>query len=146
MDPIEVFTDGSCSTATKLGGWAAVIRQPEGMTTLDGQARETTSNRMELLAAIRALQSFAEPREIILYTDSKYVQRGITEWLEGWKDRGWKTASGNPVANQDLWKKLDTLNQRLEVQWRWVKGHDGNVYNERADQLAHARMRGGGNS
>ncbi len=140
---IEIFTDGACKGNPGTGGWGACLR-------FNGEAREffggemmTTNNRMELLAAIRALQALESPPwsgqswRVRLYTDSQYVQKGISEWIHAWKKRGWLTADKKPVKNEALWKELDQLSRRYQVEWCWVRGHNGHDGNERADQLAN---------
>ena len=134
---VEIYTDGACKGNPGPGGWGALL-------TWDGQERElfggepsTTNNRMELTAVIEALSALKRPSRVILHTDSQYVQKGITEWIRGWKAKGWKTASKAPVKNVDLWMKLDDLAARHHVDWRWVKGHAGHDGNERADALAN---------
>ena len=134
---VEIYTDGACKGNPGPGGWGALL-------TCDGQERElfggepsTTNNRMELTAVIEALSALKRPSRVILHTDSQYVQKGITEWIRGWKAKGWKTASKTPVKNVDLWMKLDDLAARHHVDWRWVKGHAGHDGNERADALAN---------
>lgn len=135
---ITIYTDGACKGNPGPGGWGALI--VDGDTDpreLCGGEAGTTNNRMELLAVIRALESIADGGEIALYTDSQYVQKGITEWIGNWVKRGWKTASRKPVKNADLWRELLAQSERHEVQWHWVKGHAGHPGNERADELAN---------
>lgn len=133
---IEAFTDGACAGNPGPGGWGVLIIDGENRTEIFGGESATTNNRMELTAAIEALKSTAGP--IRLYTDSQYVKNGITEWIKGWKRNGWKTADRKPVKNQDLWVTLDRATSNRTVEWRWVKGHNGHVENERADALARA--------
>jgi ribonuclease HI len=143
---VEIWTDGACSGNPGPGGWGAVLRFGEAEKELSGGEPETTNNRMELLAAIAALEALTRPCVVDLTTDSQYVRKGMTEWLAGWKAKGWKTASKQPVKNQDLWQRLDALNAKHEVRWHWVKGHAGHPENERCDALARgeiARQRGG---
>ncbi|MFK7866384.1 MAG: ribonuclease HI [Alphaproteobacteria bacterium] len=135
-DHIEIFTDGACSGNPGKGGWGALLRWRDHEKELSGFDPQTTNNRMELMAAIKALSSLKRPMQVTLYTDSKYVQQGIMTWMQGWKRNGWKTAAKKPVKNDDLWQQLDHLNQQHQVEWQWVKGHAGHVENERADQLA----------
>ena len=137
-DPVtvEIFTDGACSGNPGPGGWGTILRYKGREKELFGGEPETTNNRMELMAAIRGLEELKRPCAVVLYTDSTYVQKGITEWLPGWKARGWKTADKKPVKNDDLWKRLETATQSHTVKWQWVKGHAGHPENERADQLA----------
>jgi ribonuclease HI len=138
---VEIYTDGACSGNPGPGGWGAVL-------TYDGRERElyggeaagTTNNRMELMAAIQALESLTRPSVVRLHTDSSYVRNGITSWLNSWKRNGWRTASKQPVKNEDLWRRLDTAAARHDVHWLWVKGHAGNPGNERADALANRGM------
>lgn len=137
MKKVELFTDGACRGNPGPGGWGALLRFGEIEKSLCGGERETTNNRMELMAAIEGLAAIKEPCEIILTTDSQYVRKGITEWLAGWKRNGWKTAARAPVKNADLWQRLDEQNQRHKVEWRWVKGHSGHRENQIADDLAN---------
>ena len=136
MDDVEIFTDGACRGNPGPGGWGAVLRFRGTEKTLSGAERETTNNRMEMMAAIKALESLRRPCKVKLTTDSQYVQKGMTEWLSGWKKRGWKTAGRQPVKNVDLWKRLDLAANGHQVDWYWVRGHTGHPENERADQLA----------
>jgi ribonuclease HI len=133
---VVIYTDGACSGNPGPGGWGAVLLWGDKRKELKGGEPGTTNNRMELMAAIRALEALNRPCKIELHTDSQYVQKGIHEWIHGWKRRGWKTADNKPVKNDDLWKRLDAARLRHEVDWRWVKGHAGHELNERADQLA----------
>ncbi len=133
---IQVFTDGSCLGNPGPGGYGALLVYKGHSKELSQGYRLTTNNRMELLAAVEALAILTEPCEVVLTTDSQYVRQGITQWIEGWKRKGWKTASKAPVKNVDLWKRLDELNSKHQVQWRWVKGHSGHPENERVDDLA----------
>ena len=137
---VEIFTDGACSGNPGAGGWGAVLRWRDTERELKGGEPETTNNRMELMAAIKALESLDRPVKVDLYTDSTYVQKGITEWIHSWKRRGWKTASRTPVKNEDLWRRLDNAIQHQDVSWHWVKGHAGHEGNERADALARAGL------
>ncbi len=134
---VEIFTDGACKGNPGPGGWGALLRYNGHEKELFGGEAETTNNRMELMAAIQALESLTRPCSVSLTTDSVYVRSGITEWLPNWKKRGWKTAARKPVKNADLWKRLDAAAQPHEVSWHWVKGHSGHPENERADQLAN---------
>ena len=134
--PVTIYTDGACSGNPGPGGWGVVLIYGEHERDLWGGERQTTNNRMELTAAIRALEALTRPCKVELHTDSQYVRQGITEWMPGWKARGWKTADKKPVKNDDLWRELDAARQRHEVSWRWVKGHAGHPLNERADALA----------
>ena len=137
MKRIELFTDGACRGNPGLGGWGAVLRFGEHEKDLYGGEIDTTNNRMELTAAIKGLQALKEPCHVVLTTDSQYVKQGIQQWMANWKKNGWKTASKEPVKNQDLWQQLDAEVQRHQLEWHWVKGHSGHAENERADQLAN---------
>ncbi len=134
---IEIYTDGACRGNPGPGGWGALLIAGHHRKTLHGGEHETTNNRMELTAAIEALNKLKRPSAVTLHTDSTYVMKGITEWLANWKKRNWKTAGKKPVKNQDLWQALDEATQRHEITWKWVKGHDGNAGNEEADRLAN---------
>lgn len=134
---VVIYTDGACRGNPGPGGWGAVITGRNGKTKeLSGGELQTTNNRMELLAAIKALEWLKAPRPITLYTDSMYLKNGVTQWLKGWKANGWKGSNRKPVKNRDLWERLDALAAHHEVAWEWVKGHAGNAGNERADALA----------
>ena len=138
MDPsITIYTDGACRGNPGPGGWGALLKYGEKEKEIFGGEKMTTNNRMELLATIKGLESLKRSSRINMVTDSKYVLRGITEWLPNWKRRGWITASKKPVKNDDLWKRLDALVQSHEIEWKWVRGHTGHSGNERADQLAN---------
>lgn len=134
---VEIYADGACKGNPGVGGWGAVLLFGTQEKTLFGGEALTTNNRMELTAVIRALEAIKRPCQIKIYTDSSYVQKGITEWIVGWKQRQWRTADKKPVKNEDLWKQLDALAQVHQIEWIWVKGHAGNVGNERADALAN---------
>jgi ribonuclease HI len=134
---VEIFTDGACRGNPGPGGWAALLRTGEHEREIAGAERATTNNRMELTAVIRALEALRQPVEARLYTDSQYVQKGITEWVPQWKVRGWRTADRKPVRNQDLWETLDALAARHRIEWHWVRGHSGHLENERVDALAN---------
>ncbi|MCW9025161.1 MAG: ribonuclease HI [Gammaproteobacteria bacterium] len=134
---IAVWTDGACRGNPGPGGWGALLRFGDNEKRLFGGEAETTNNRMELMAAIMALESLNQACEVSLTTDSKYVMHGITEWMDNWKKRGWKTSAKKPVKNVDLWQRLDTAVQNHQVEWHWVKGHSGHIENEIADQLAN---------
>jgi ribonuclease HI len=136
-DIVEIFTDGACKGNPGVGGWGALLQFNGKERELCGGEQLTTNNRMELLAAIRALEALTRPCRVVLHTDSKYVQQGISEWVHNWKLRGWKTADKKPVKNEDLWRRLDELAGKHHVQWVWIKGHAGHDGNERADQLAN---------
>ncbi len=133
---VEIYTDGACSGNPGPGGWGAVLRTRGAEKELHGGEGATTNNRMELLAVIRALEALKGRCRVELYTDSQYVQKGISEWIHNWKRRGWKTASKEPVKNEDLWRQLDMLAAGHDVTWNWVRGHAGHPENERADELA----------
>ncbi len=137
MKKLTIYTDGACRGNPGPGGWGALLRWNEHEKALFGGETPTTNNRMELMAAIMALESLREPCEVRLYTDSTYVKQGLTEWLPGWKAKGWRTASRQPVKNKDLWQRLDTAASRHRIDWRWVKGHAGDPGNEAADRLAN---------
>lgn len=137
MQKVEIFTDGACKGNPGPGGWGALLIAGEHRKELFGGEPNTTNNRMELRAVIEALSVLKRPCEIIVHTDSQYVQKGISEWIHGWKARGWKTASKEPVKNVDLWQALDSARSKHTIEWRWVKGHAGHVGNERADALAN---------
>jgi len=137
MKKITIFTDGACRGNPGPGGWGALLRYADHEKKISGGESDTTNNRMELMAAIKALADVQECSEIGLYTDSQYVQKGITEWLPGWKKRQWKKSDNKPVKNVDLWKALDTQTQRHRVSWHWVKGHNGHIENELVDRLAN---------
>ena len=137
MKTIEIYTDGACRGNPGPGGWGVLLIAGRHRKTMHGGEPETTNNRMELTAAIEALNALKKSSKVILHTDSKYVMDGINEWMANWKKRGWKTAAKKPVKNQDLWMALDEATQRHEIQWKWVKGHDGDPGNEAADELAN---------
>jgi ribonuclease HI len=134
---VVIYTDGACKGNPGPGGWGALLLSGGHEKELWGGEPLTTNNRMELMAAIRALEALKRPCKVDLHTDSKYVMQGITEWISGWKARGWKTADKSPVKNEDLWRRLDAARQRHEVRWKWVKGHSGHTENDRADALAN---------
>lgn len=136
MKSIEIYTDGACLGNPGPGGWGALLRYKATERELSGGEALTTNNRMELMGAIAALEALTEPCEVVLHTDSQYVRQGITEWLRNWVRRGWKTAGGGAVKNQDLWQRLQAACERHTIDWRWVKGHNGDPDNERVDQLA----------
>ena len=134
---IEIYTDGACRGNPGPGGWGALLIYGKRRKLMHGGERETTNNRMELTAAIEALNALQDPSNVILHTDSKYVMGGINDWMPNWKKRDWKTAAKKAVKNQDLWQALDEAAGRHDIDWRWVKGHDGNAGNEIADELAN---------
>lgn len=136
MKQVEINTDGACLGNPGPGGWGALLRCGATERELSGGELDTTNNRMELMAAIVALETLSDACEVVLHTDSQYVQKGIGEWLPSWMRRGWKTAAGEPVKNRDLWERLLAAASRHKVDWRWVRGHSGNVDNERVDKLA----------
>lgn len=135
-DRVEIFSDGACRGNPGPGGWGALLRYKGHEKLLSGGEVHTTNNRMEMMAAIQALESLHRPCKVRVTTDSQYLHKGITEWLAGWKRRGWKTAGKKPVKNADLWERLDQALVAHEVEWHWVRGHSGHPENERADQLA----------
>ena len=137
---VIVFTDGGCRGNPGPGGWGALLRFGDHEKEIYGYEEETTNNRMELMAAIRSLEILSRECTIVLTTDSQYVRQGITEWMDGWKKRGWKTAAKKPVKNKDLWQRLDEAVQQHDIDWQWVKGHSGHEGNERADDLANRAM------
>lgn len=137
---VQIFTDGACSGNPGPGGWGALLRMKGKEKELCGGEKETTNNRMELTAAIEALNALKRPCEVDLYTDSQYVKGGVTGWIFNWKRNGWKTSAKKPVKNEDLWRLLDSALERHKVEWHWVKGHAGHEGNERADQLANKGM------
>ncbi len=134
---VEIFTDGACRGNPGPGGWGALLRYDGKEKSLHGAEKNTTNNRMELMAAIKALESLKRPCKVILMTDSKYVMNGITSWLANWKRNGWKTAAKRPVKNADLWQQLDLEVQKHDIEWQWIKGHSGHRENEIADELAN---------
>lgn len=136
---VQIHTDGACLGNPGPGGWAGLLRWRGIEREVAGGEPDTTNNRMELMAAIAALEALREPCEVVLHTDSQYVRQGITEWMANWLRRGWKTAGGDPVKNRDLWERLHAAAARHRVDWRWVKGHAGDPDNERVDQLARAQ-------
>jgi ribonuclease HI len=136
MTEAVIYTDGACSGNPGPGGWGAVLRSGGHLKEMHGGEKATTNNRMELMAAIQALEALSRPSEVQLFTDSKYVLDGITQWLPNWERRNWQTASKQPVKNVDLWQRLVAAKQRHTVDWHWVKGHNGDPGNERADELA----------
>ena len=135
-ETVVIYTDGACSGNPGPGGWGSVLMYRGHRRELSGGEKETTNNRMEMMAVIAALETLTRACRVVLNTDSTYVMKGMTEWLEGWKSRGWKTASKQPVKNVDLWQRLDQAVARHDIEWNWVKGHSGVPENERADQLA----------
>ena len=137
MKKIEIFTDGACKGNPGPGGWGALLRYQGNEKALWGGEKNTTNNRMELMAAIEALKSLKEPCQVQLTTDSQYVRKGISEWMQNWKKRNWLTASKKPVKNVDLWQALDAEASQHQIEWHWVKGHSGHRENEIADQLAN---------
>lgn len=140
MSIVQIWTDGACSGNPGPGGWGAILRYGDAEKELSGAQAATTNNRMELMAAIEALNALKKPANVKLHTDSKYVMDGVTKWIHGWKKKGWKTADNKPVKNEDLWRALETAANRHTVEWKWVKGHAGDEMNERADQLARGAI------
>lgn len=139
-EAVEVWTDGACSGNPGPGGWGAILSFKGKERELSGGEEMTTNNRMELMGAISALETLTRPCTVALHTDSQYLRQGITSWIHGWKRNGWKTADKKPVKNEELWKRLDAALGRHKIEWKWVKGHAGDVMNERADVLARAGM------
>jgi len=139
---VEIYTDGACSGNPGPGGWGVVLRYKGVERELSGGEAQTTNNRMELMAAIAALETMKRPVSIAVHTDSLYVRDGITKWLPQWKARRWRTAAGKPVKNEDLWRRLEAAAERHKVRWEWVRGHDGHAENERADALARGAVPG----
>ncbi len=137
---VSVFTDGACSGNPGPGGWGAILRWAGHEREISGAEPHTTNNRMELLAAISALEALKRPCSVDLHTDSQYLRQGITGWIEGWKRNGWRTADRKPVKNVDLWQRLAAAVARHDVRWHWVRGHAGHALNERADELARAAI------
>lgn len=145
MTDLYAWTDGACSGNPGPGGWGVLMRALDGATVvkqreLQGGEAQTTNNRMELMAAISALEALTRPSQIVIVTDSNYVKNGVTQWIHGWKRNGWKTADRKPVKNVELWQRLDAAQAAHKVEWRWIKGHAGHAENERADELARAGM------
>jgi ribonuclease HI len=138
---VEIFTDGACSGNPGPGGWGAILRYRGAEKELSGGEPQTTNNRMEMTAAIVALETLKRPCRVRLYTDSRYLRDGIVQWLKGWKARNWRTADKKPVKNVDLWQRLDTAAAAHQIDWHWVRGHAGHPENERADALARAAIR-----
>ena len=136
-DLVQIYTDGACRGNPGVGGWGAILFSDNKEQELFGSEQHTTNNRMELMAAIQGLKILKRKSSIVLYTDSQYVCKGITDWMPNWKKRGWKTASGHLVKNRDLWQELDLLRVQHIIEWKWVRGHVGNAGNERADALAN---------
>ena len=136
MSAVDIYTDGACSGNPGPGGWGVLLRYSDEEKELFGGEEATTNNRMELLAAIKAIEALKRPAKVRLHTDSMYLKDGITRWIRGWKANGWKTSAKKPVKNVDLWRRLDALAAGHEIEWRWVKGHAGHPDNERADWLA----------
>jgi len=136
-DTIYIYSDGACKGNPGAGGWGALLVTDGHRKEICGGEANTTNNRMEMTAVIRALESLKRPSTVEVHTDSQYVQKGISEWMAGWKRRNWRTADGKPVKNQDLWLQLDALSQLHRIEWKWVRGHAGHPENERADELAN---------
>ena len=140
LKKVVIYTDGACSGNPGPGGWGALLRSGKHERELLGGEAETTNNRMEITAAIEALQALKYPCDVTLYTDSNYLKQGIMSWIDNWKKKGWRTAAGKPVKNKDLWVKLDLARLDHKVTWKWVKGHAGDPGNERADEIARRGM------
>jgi len=136
MADVEIYTDGACSGNPGPGGWGAILRSKDTEKELSGGDKDTTNNRMEMMAVIAALEALTRPCKVTITTDSQYVLKGMTEWLAGWKKKNWQTASRKPVKNVDLWQRMDAAAQTHTLKWEWVRGHQGHPENERADQLA----------
>ncbi|KJV07355.1 ribonuclease HI [Methylocucumis oryzae] len=136
-ETVTIYTDGACRGNPGPGGWGVVLSYKGQQKELYGGEADTTNNRMELMAAIIGLETLTRPCQVILYSDSSYVLKGMSEWLAGWKQRGWRTASKTPVKNEDLWRRLDAAASKHKIDWQWVKGHSGNEGNEKADVLAN---------
>jgi ribonuclease HI len=134
---VHIYSDGACKGNPGAGGWGALLISGGHRKEICGGEPDTTNNRMEMMAVIRALESLKRPSTVHVHTDSQYVQKGISEWMAGWKKRGWRTADGKPVKNQDLWQELDALSRKHRIEWNWVRGHAGHPENERADALAN---------
>lgn len=139
-EPVEIYTDGGCEPNPGTGGWGAVLIYRGRRRELSGGARDTTNNRMELTAAVSALEALTRRSAVVLYTDSQYLKNGVTAWMPNWKRRGWKRKDGE-LKNVDLWQRLDELVQQHDVHWRWLKGHSGHAFNERCDELASEAIR-----
>jgi ribonuclease HI len=137
---VKIYTDGACSGNPGPGGWGVLLVYGDHEKELYGGEPETTNNRMEMLAAIKAIEALKRDCRVELYTDSSYLRNGITKWIDGWKRNGWRTAARKPVKNSDLWQRLDALRQNCQIDWYWVKGHSGEYGNERADELANVGM------
>ena len=137
VESVIIYTDGACRGNPGPGGWGVLLKYKGKIKELYGGEQNTTNNRMELMAAIQGLEILSRACNVQLYTDSKYVLQGITEWMPSWKKRGWKTAAKKPVKNEDLWRKLDSATQKPDIDWQWVNGHSGNTGNDRADKLAN---------
>jgi ribonuclease HI len=144
MDEVTIYTDGACEGNPGPGGYAAIIERKGKRTELTGSERQTTNNRMELLAVITALRALEVPSSVRVVTDSQYVANGMKSWIHNWRRKGWKTASGAPVKNRDLWEALDELSRRHRVRWEWIRGHNGHPENERVDALAREAIRESG--
>ena len=140
MSKVTIYTDGACRGNPGPGAWAAILNSGKREREITGVEIETTNNRMELIAAIEALEALRKRCQVTLYTDSSYLKRGVTEWLDGWIRRGWKTSGRKPVKNRDLWERLDALRGKHDISWRWVRGHAGHAGNERADELANIAL------
>ncbi len=136
-EKVHIYSDGACRGNPGPGGWGTLLKYNGTEKELYGAEADTTNNRMELMGAIKGLESLTKSSEVLLTTDSQYVMKGITEWIDGWKSRNWKTAAKKPVKNQDLWQRLDEACQSHQIEWQWVKGHSGHDENERVDQLAN---------
>ncbi|MBS3740949.1 MAG: ribonuclease HI [Candidatus Cloacimonetes bacterium] len=136
MNFVEIYTDGSCKGNPGPGGWAAIIKRGDNKSRISGFEKNTTNNRMELMAAIKGLEALSKPTKVELYSDSNYLVKGMNNWLVNWKKRYWKTAAQKPIKNMDLWQSLDKLNQKHQISWNWVKGHSNKIINEECDTIA----------
>lgn len=141
MKKIEIYTDGSCLGNPGPGGWAAILKFNDSEKVINGAEKDTTNNRMELTAALKAISSLKEPCQVDLYTDSNYLRQGITEWINNWKRNGWRTAAKKPVKNADLWQAIDEAIHHHDISWHWVKAHNGHAENERVDTIARESIR-----
>jgi ribonuclease HI len=140
VTPVVIYTDGACSGNPGPGGWGAILTYGDKCKEISGGEEVTTNNRMELMAAIAALEALKRPSRVELHTDSSYLKNGITQWIHGWKRNGWRTSDKKPVKNAELWQRLDEARNRHEIDWHWVKGHAGHPENERADEIAREAM------
>ena len=140
MSKVEIYCDGACSGNPGVGGWGCILRYGETEKELSGAEQETTNNRMEMSAAIQALETLKRPCRVVVTTDSQYLAKGMTEWLQGWLRKGWVNSKKEPVLNRDLWERLHALSKVHDIEWRWVRGHNGHAENERCDELARTAI------